>query len=286
MHEPIKLYPFSLYSPPSDTLFSELPALVSARIARFRQDVANFNQSLLNPPVPSSRPVADPDRYYMLKRALDIVIASAMLFLALPILVICAIAIKLDSEGPVIFSQERVGADKPSGVNGRWSTKNFTVFKFRTMYINNSPEAHRQFVEAMMKKDEAAMAKLNGGSLDSKNKYKMTRDPRITRVGAFLRKSSLDELPQIFNVLNGTMSLVGPRPALPYEVAMYKPEYLGRLDAKPGITGWWQVYGRSQVEFDQMIDMDLQYIKQKSIWLDLRIILLTPIAVLKSKGAA
>jgi lipopolysaccharide/colanic/teichoic acid biosynthesis glycosyltransferase len=130
------------------------------------------------------------------------------------------------------------------------------------------------------------MAKLNGGVLDAKNKFKMTRDPRITRVGAFLRKTSLDELPQLFNVLNGTMSLVGPRPALPYEVNMYKPEYMGRLAAKPGITGWWQVFGRSQVGFDEIMAMDLHYVRSRSLLLDLKLIVLTPIAILQGKGAA
>ena len=225
--------------------------------------------------------------YLLLKRWTDIIFASIMLFLALPVMVLCAIAVKLDSEGPIIFAQERVGA-KVRGKNNRraWEVTPITVFKFRTMYYNTSPELHRKFVEALMNKDEDTMAKLNGGNLDAKNKYKMTRDPRITRVGAFLRKTSLDELPQLFNILRGDMSLVGPRPALAYEVNMYKPEYIERLSAKPGLTGWWQVVGRSQVEFDQMIDMDLYYIEHQSFWLDLKIIFQTPFAILKSKGAA
>jgi lipopolysaccharide/colanic/teichoic acid biosynthesis glycosyltransferase len=154
------------------------------------------------------------------------------------------------------------------------------------MHTNNSSEKHQAFVEAFMNKDVEAMARLNGGKLDEKNMFKMTRDPRITRVGAFIRKTSLDELPQLFNILRGDMSLVGPRPALAYEVNKYKPEYLDRLSATPGLTGWWQVVGRSTVEFDQMIEMDMYYIENQSIWLDWQIILQTPIAILKSKGAA
>jgi lipopolysaccharide/colanic/teichoic acid biosynthesis glycosyltransferase len=246
--------------------------------------VANFKRALLAPPTLRAEPHANVDRYMLLKRVMDVVLASILLILVLPVMVVCAIAIRLDSEGPVIFSQERVGARVRS--RGRWETRGFMVYKFRTMYYNTSSERHQAFIKALMEKDEDTMAKLNGGALDEKNKYKMTRDPRITRVGAFLRKTSLDELPQLFNVLNGSMSLVGPRPALPYEVSMYKPEYLGRLAAKPGITGWWQVFGRSQVEFDQMIDMDLTYIRQRSLLLDLRLIILTPIAILQGKGAA
>ncbi|NJO83381.1 MAG: sugar transferase, partial [Blastochloris sp.] len=217
-------------------------------------------------------------------RALDIFVASAMLIVAAPIMLACAIAIRLDSDGPAIFAQERVGS-RVRGRN-RWETKAFTVYKFRTMYYHTSSERHEAFIKALMAKDEKAMADLNGGKLDDKNKYKMTRDPRITRVGAFLRKTSLDELPQLFNIMKGDMSLVGPRPALAYEVNMYKPEFMQRLAAKPGLTGWWQVVGRSQVEFDQMIDMDLYYIKNQSLWLDIKIIVQTPFAILKGKGAA
>jgi lipopolysaccharide/colanic/teichoic acid biosynthesis glycosyltransferase len=225
--------------------------------------------------------------YLIAKRLCDIILASIMLFMALPIMICCAIAIKLDSQGPIIFAQERVGTKVGVRNNKRiWEVRAFTVYKFRTMHTNTSPALHQAFVQALMNKDEATMAKLNGGNLDVKNKFKMTRDPRITRVGAFLRKTSLDELPQLFNILLGDMSLVGPRPALAYEVDMYKPEFMDRLSATPGLTGWWQVAGRSQVEFDQMIEMDLFYIKHQSLWLDLKIIFQTPFAVLKSKGAA
>jgi lipopolysaccharide/colanic/teichoic acid biosynthesis glycosyltransferase len=244
----------------------------------------HLTKGLIVAPTPSAVAVPASQRYEMLKRVMDIVIASAMLLLALPVMIVCAIAVKLDSGGPIIFSQERVGLAQ--GRKGKWETRGFMVYKFRTMHTNNSSESHQAFIKAMMEKDEETMAKLNGGVLDAKNKFKMTRDPRITRVGAFLRKTSLDELPQLFNVLNGTMSLVGPRPALPYEVNMYKPEYMGRLAAKPGITGWWQVFGRSQVGFDEIMAMDLHYVRSRSLLLDLKLIVLTPIAILQGKGAA
>ncbi|MCA9896507.1 MAG: sugar transferase, partial [Anaerolineae bacterium] len=185
--------------------------------------------------------------------------------------------IKLDSDGPIIFRQERVGA-RVRGKGGKksWEATGFTIFKFRTMKHNASSESHKQFMAALITGDEAKLAELNGGQLDEKNKYKMVNDSRITRVGKFLRKTSLDELPQLFNVLNGEMSLVGPRPAIPYEIDMMPVAFLERLSAKPGFTGWWQVEGRSQVEFDKMVAMDVWYIHNANLWLDLEILFKTP----------
>jgi lipopolysaccharide/colanic/teichoic acid biosynthesis glycosyltransferase len=225
--------------------------------------------------------------YLIAKRWMDILGALALIILTLPMMMLIAIAIKLDSPGPVIFTQERVGANvRGKGGRKSWEVSSFTILKFRTMRHNVSPELHRQFIEAMIKRDDARLAELNGGQLDDKNKYKMVNDPRITRVGRILRKTSLDELPQLFNVLRGEMSLVGPRPAIPYEIDMMPERYLERLAAKPGFTGWWQVEGRSQVEFEEMIQMDVWYIRHANLWLDLEILLKTPIAVLQSKGAA
>ncbi|MCL4250842.1 MAG: sugar transferase [Anaerolineae bacterium] len=225
--------------------------------------------------------------YLVLKRWMDILGALALIVLTLPVMLLIAVAIKLDSPGPIIFRQERVGA-RVRGKGGKksWEVTGFTIFKFRTMKHNVSSESHKQFMAALIKGDEDTLAKLNGGKLDEKNKYKMVNDDRITRVGKLLRKTSLDELPQLFNVLRGEMSLVGPRPAIAYEIDMMPVAFLERLAAKPGFTGWWQVEGRSQVEFDKMVAMDVWYIHNANLWLDLEILFKTPFAVLQSKGAA
>ena len=225
--------------------------------------------------------------YLVLKRWMDILGALTLIVLTLPVMLLIAIAIKLDSPGPIIFRQERVGASvRGKGGKKSWEATSFTIFKFRTMKHNVSSESHKQFMAALIKGDEDTLAQLNGGKLDEKNKYKMVNDDRITRVGKFLRKTSLDELPQLFNVLSGEMSLVGPRPAIPYEIDMMPVAFLERLAAKPGFTGWWQVEGRSQVEFDKMVAMDVWYIHNANLWLDLEILFKTPFAVLQSKGAA
>ncbi len=194
-----------------------------------------------------------------LKRVLDLVVASIALVFAAPIMLITAIVIKLDSPGPILFRQERVGK------YGR----TFMCFKFRSMYID--AEARKA---ELMAKNEA------DGPV-----FKMKNDPRVTRVGRFIRKVSIDELPQIFNVLRGEMSLVGPRPALPSEVAKYSYEQIQRLHAIPGITGLQQVSGRSNVDFQRWIELDLQYISEQSLLKDIEILLKTIPAVLLSRGA-
>ena len=221
------------------------------------------------------------------KRAMDVMIAGSMLLFLAPLMLILALLVKLDSPGGAIFAQERIGA-RIRVKNGQkmWEIKPFTVYKFRTMHKNNSSAQHEAFVKALINKDEQTIAAIQGGSADSKLKYKMARDPRITRVGAFLRKTSLDELPQLWNVLKGDMSLVGPRPALAYEVEAYKPQHLRRLEAVPGLTGLWQVTARSTVDFDGMVDLDVDYIDNPSLWTDFKIIVKTPFAVIKGKGAA
>jgi lipopolysaccharide/colanic/teichoic acid biosynthesis glycosyltransferase len=221
------------------------------------------------------------------KRAMDIVIAGSLLLFLAPLMLIIALLVKLDSPGGAIFAQERVGA-RVRVKNGQksWEIKPFTVYKFRTMHVNNSSAAHEAFVKALINKDEKTIAALQGGSANGSLKYKMARDPRITRVGAILRKTSLDELPQLWNVLKGDMSLVGPRPALAYEVDAYQPHHLRRLEAVPGLTGLWQVTARSSVDFDGMVDLDVAYINNPSLWTDLKIIIKTPFAVIKGKGAA
>jgi len=203
-----------------------------------------------------------------IKRAMDIVGSAFALVICLPIFVVIAIAIKMSSKGPIFYRQQRVGQ------HGQC----FTFLKFRSMHIDNDPSAHKEYVKKLIA-GEAIRETVNG---NGDGVYKLTNDKRITRVGKFLRRSSLDELPQFLNVLRGDMSLVGPRPAIPYEVASYQTWHRRRvLDVKPGITGLWQVNGRNRIKFDEMVRLDLQYAKSWSPWLDVKILLRTPRAVFR-----
>ena len=200
------------------------------------------------------------DRFW--KRFLDIAGSLVGLLLFAPAFVLIAAAVKISSKGPILFRQQRIGQfGKP-----------FTFFKFRSMYDANDPKIHEEYV-----------GKLIAGAADSQESvkqlklYKLTKDPRVTPIGGFLRRTSLDELPQFFNVLLGEMSLVGPRPPIHYEVARYSLWHRRRLlSVKPGITGLWQVGGRNKVTFDDMVRMDLQYAKSWTLWLDVKILLKTP----------
>jgi lipopolysaccharide/colanic/teichoic acid biosynthesis glycosyltransferase len=223
--------------------------------------------------------------YYATKRVLDITISLLALVLIAPLLLAIAVAIKLDSRGPVIFAQERIGARRVRR-NGsdHWQIVPFTFYKFRTMIPNADSKIHRQYIEAYIDGDEKKLNQLRRQT-GQKETYKLTKDPRVTRLGRFLRKSSLDELPQLWLVLKGEMSLVGPRPPLQYEVEKYQRHQLGRLAAHPGITGLWQVSGRATTSFDEMIALDLAYIERQSIQADLKILLLTPMAAITQKGA-
>jgi len=206
------------------------------------------------------------------KRIMDLVGGALALVLFAPVLFAIAVAIKLTSKGPVFFRQKRVGQYGDQ----------FIFLKFRSMYVNNDPSVHKEYVKQLI----AGSAERHPGSGNSKGVYKLTRDTRVTRVGAFLRRTSLDELPQFINVLRGEMSLVGPRPAIAYEVESYDVWHRRRLlEAKPGITGLWQVNGRSRVKFDDMVRLDLKYARTWSPWLDLKILLRTPIAVVFGDGA-
>jgi lipopolysaccharide/colanic/teichoic acid biosynthesis glycosyltransferase len=200
------------------------------------------------------------------KRVIDLSGSLFMILVGTPVLLMVALAVKLTSRGPVLFRQTRIGH------NGR----PFTFLKFRSMYHGNDSTTHQQFV-----------ARLIDGSLEPGTKeFKIKADPRVTPVGRFLRRTSLDELPQLFNVVAGHMSLVGPRPPLPYESERYQAWHRRRLiDAKPGITGLWQVAGRSRVGFDDMVRLDLRYARAWSLWLDLKILLETPRAVISGNGA-
>jgi lipopolysaccharide/colanic/teichoic acid biosynthesis glycosyltransferase len=207
-----------------------------------------------------------------IKRVMDIAGSGVMLALCGPLLVVIALAIKATSKGPVLFRQQRVGQ----------YGQHFTFLKFRSMRVDNNHSVHQEFVTKLIaggaKKD---LSSGNGGAV-----YKLTNDKRITRIGKFLRRTSLDELPQFLNVLKGDMSLVGPRPPIPYEVAAYQTWHRRRvLEVKPGITGLWQVTGRSRVSFDEMVRLDLRYATSWSPWLDFKILMRTPIAVIKGAGA-
>ena len=205
----------------------------------------------------------------ILKRTSDLVIAALATALLLPLWLLIALLIKLDSRGPVFYSQERVGMD------GRL----FLLYKFRTMDANADPALHREYQRSFI----AGRAEANLGD-DQKPTYKLLADPRITRVGKLLRKTSLDEVPQLLNVLSGDMSIVGPRPPIPYEVEAYELWHRKRLDMKPGLTGLWQVSGRNRLPFEEMVRLDLFYIENWSLLLDLKIILRTGLVMLGREG--
>ncbi|HEY6232549.1 MAG TPA: sugar transferase [Pyrinomonadaceae bacterium] len=203
------------------------------------------------------------------KRLSDIVIAALTLTLLSPFWLVIALLIKFDSKGPVLYRQERVGMD------GRI----FVVYKFRTMRMNADSEIHREY----QRKFIAGHAEANVG--DAKRPaYKLRNDPRITRVGRVLRRLSLDEVPQLFNVLTGDMSIVGPRPPIPYEVEAYELRHRKRLDIKPGLTGLWQVSGRNRLPFEEMVKLDLFYIENWSLLFDMKIILRTVLVMLRGDG--
>ncbi len=205
----------------------------------------------------------------ILKRTFDIVSAGLAIVLLSPLWLVLAILIKLDSKGPVFYTQERVGMD------GRL----FLLYKFRTMITGADPELHREYQRAFI----AGRAEANLGN-EQKPTYKLLADPRITRVGKFLRRTSLDEVPQLWNVLLGEMSIVGPRPPIPYEVEAYELWHRKRLDMKPGLTGLWQVSGRNRLPFEEMVRLDLFYIENWSLLLDLEIILRTGFVMIGREG--
>jgi len=208
----------------------------------------------------------------LVKRTIDVVGSGLGLLLLSPLFLAIAVAIKLTSSGSVFFKQQRVGQ------YGRL----FTVLKFRSMYVNNDHNVHKDYVTKLI----ANQAERHGVTGSSDGVYKLTNDRRITPLGRILRRTSFDELPQIINVFLGDMSLVGPRPAIPYELAAYQTWHRRRiLEAKPGITGLWQVTGRSLVKFDDMVRLDLRYATGWSLGLDIWILLRTPLAVIRGAGA-
>jgi lipopolysaccharide/colanic/teichoic acid biosynthesis glycosyltransferase len=206
------------------------------------------------------------------KRIIDVLGSLSLLALLSPVFLAIAVAVKLTSEGPVLFRQKRIGEHGTP----------FTFLKFRSMYTDNDSSQHKEYVRQLIA-GQAAKQPTDG---NGEGVFKLTDDPRITPLGSFLRRTSLDELPQFLNVLRGEMSLVGPRPPVPYEVEAYATWHRRRLlEAKPGITGLWQVEGRSRVGFDDMVRLDLRYARNCSPWLDLKILIQTPKAVIAGNGA-
>jgi exopolysaccharide biosynthesis polyprenyl glycosylphosphotransferase len=214
-------------------------------------------------------PLSDAAR--LVKRASDLIIAALALIVLLPLWALIALLVKLDSKGPVFYRQERVGMD------GRV----FLFIKFRSMHMDADDAIHREYQEKLI---AGRTEEINLGDAE-KPVFKLANDPRITRVGKILRRLSLDELPQLLNVLRGDMSVVGPRPPIPYEVENYELWHRKRLDMKPGITGLWQVSGRNRLSFDEMVRLDLFYIENWSLWLDVKIILKTLPVMLRGENA-
>lgn len=208
----------------------------------------------------------------IVKRVFDIAGSALMLILLAPLFVVIALTIKFSSRGPVFYRQQRVG---------RYG-QTFTFLKFRSMFVNNDCNVHKEFVTRLISSTPEETKQRES----AEGVFKLTGDKRITRVGGLLRRTSLDELPQFLNVLKGEMSLVGPRPPIPYELAAYQTWHRQRLLAvKPGITGLWQVMGRSSVRFDEMVRLDLRYASTWTPWLDVKILLRTPGAVIRGSGA-
>jgi lipopolysaccharide/colanic/teichoic acid biosynthesis glycosyltransferase len=200
------------------------------------------------------------------RRMLDIVVATVVLLLALPVLIAIAIAIRIDSRGPVLFRQRRVGRDM----------KPFTMLKFRSMKFAADSAPHREYVRAL----------ITGTDRQEGGLYKLVVDDRVTKMGRLLRKTSLDELPQLWNVLRGEMSLVGPRPVIEYEVEQYPDWYLRRFAARPGLTGLWQVSGRNTRTYEEMVRFDIEYTERQSLRLDVLILFKTLWVVIGGKGVA
>ena len=244
--------------------------------------------------------VAEPSAAYQrAKRALDVAVSLTALIVLSPLLLLVAALIRLTSPGPALYRQRRVGR------GGRI----FTMYKFRSMYHDADHSLHRQ-AYARFVSGHGGSGKVDRTTLATQAPHQMRwrgpetgvsgpvkrcwgrvvralapEDPRITPVGALIRRASIDELPQLINVLQGDMSLVGPRPPIPYEVRLYSPRHLGRLAVTPGVTGVWQIYGRGRVPFEHMVDMDLEYIDYRTFWLDLKLLVLTIPTVLFTRGA-
>jgi lipopolysaccharide/colanic/teichoic acid biosynthesis glycosyltransferase len=217
--------------------------------------------------------------YFWAKRFLDIVIASTLIVALFPLLLLVAVLIRLDSSGPAIFIQERAGSRRiyQNGQH-RWVPQTFRIYKFRSMAADTDPSVHQQHIQAYV-------AASSGGGV-SGSSVPLKAPLSVTRVGRFIRKTSIDELPQLFNVIKGDMSLVGPRPVPTYEVEEYRPHHYERFGALPGITGFWQVRGRCSTTFEEQMSMDAHYVRNQGLLLDLIILIQTIPAVISGRGAA
>ena len=219
------------------------------------------------------------DQFYRLaKRVFDIALSTILLIVLLPLMLLVALAVALDSTGPVIFRQKRVLGDQ-SLDDGQPEQNVFEFYKFRTMFQHADQSVHKRHMEKLIE------GGADPASERGKGLYKLDKDPRITRVGRILRKTSLDELPQLVNIFRGEMSFVGPRPAIPYEVSQYKAWHGYRLTITQGLTGLWQVMGRTELSFDEMVQLDIEYARRRSLLFDLKIVLATLPAVLSGRGA-
>lgn len=227
--------------------------------------------------------VSGRETYWAIKRIVDLIGAVVLLTLLSPLMLLIAVLIKLDSPGPVFFVQQRLGSrplykGRGKGSEMYWEVRSFPMYKFRSMFHNVDESLHieriREYASGIIETDE-----------DGDLQIKLTDDPRITRVGRIIRKTSLDEFAQLINVIRGEMSIIGPRPVPIYERFQYQSWHRDRLATLPGITGLWQVKGRNQVTFDRAIEMDLEYIANQSLWLDIKIVLLTIPAMISGRGA-
>jgi lipopolysaccharide/colanic/teichoic acid biosynthesis glycosyltransferase len=202
------------------------------------------------------------------RRLCDLVLAATILLLAAPFMAVIAALVRATSPGPILFRQTRLGhLERP-----------FQMLKFRTMYADSDHAVHREYVTRMLNGEDVRQQ-------GATSLFKLEHDPRITPIGRFLRRTSLDELPQLFNVLRGDMALVGPRPVLPWEVELYKPHHRERFQVKPGITGLWQIRGRSRLSWLQALELDVEYARRQSMALDLWILVMTLPAVLRAGEA-
>ncbi len=219
--------------------------------------------------------------YYACKRSMDLVLSLSILILAFPLLLLVAFLVRIDSPGPIFFRQERVGLRKVRR-NGRvkWSLCTFTMLKFRTMQHGCDSTVHQNHMKALIEADEPESPANHGRAFN----HKLSSDTRVTRMGRVLRRTCLDELPQLYNVLKGDMSLVGPRPPLLYEVAQYKPHHRRRLGTIPGCVGLWQVSGWNTLGFEEMVRLDVRYVEEQSLWLDAEILLKMVSAILSGNG--
>lgn len=248
-----------------------LEILAYPRLPAFLARESKRSASLSSAPIDSEPPLASRTQV-ALKRLQDIVGSLTGILLLSPVMLLAGIAVKATSKGPIIFKQVRLGKDG----------KPFVFLKFRSMYANADQNVHRDHVKTLI-----AGAGNEQQEAEKKAWFKMDADPRITPVGRFLRKTSIDELPQLFNVLRGDMSLVGPRPPIPYEVEAYSPWHLRRiLEVKPGVTGLWQVEGRGAISFDDMVRLDLQYARHWTVLMDIEILIKTVKVVLLCRGSA